>query len=206
MVCSDFCVYGVVQRHLYCVPHYLTGRYVNGVKMEQAKCIVCNENFSSKVDLNKHHLECKAYLLQLTPSFKIEISKRKRKARKLIQGTYEWALSQSLPKNAGRSISAIDLKYTQLDLEKEICRSEREIAMSELVSDKALNRQIVVCHVLQKKINHGCKLELQKRSKRKMQNGKSKKTKPQGTALGSVFDTKYTPFVSGGAPGLGKRA
>ncbi|YCA17075.1 hypothetical protein M1D72_05895 [Vibrio sp. AK197] len=28
LVCSDFCVYGAVQRHLYSVPHYLTGRYV----------------------------------------------------------------------------------------------------------------------------------------------------------------------------------
>lgn len=174
--------------------------------MEQSKCVACDEIFSSKADMQKHHLECKAYLLQLTPSFKSEISKRKRKARKLIQGTYEWALSQPLPKNAGRSISAIDSKYTQLELEKEICRSEREIAMSELVSDKTLNRQIVVCHVLQKKVNNGCKVEFQKLSKRKKKNGKSKKTKPQGTALGSIFDTKYTPFVSGGAPGLGKRA
>ena len=27
LVCSGFCVYGVMQRHLYSVPHYLTGRY-----------------------------------------------------------------------------------------------------------------------------------------------------------------------------------
>ncbi len=29
LVCSKFCVYGVVQKHLYSVPHYLTGRYVS---------------------------------------------------------------------------------------------------------------------------------------------------------------------------------
>ncbi len=29
LVCSEFCDYGVVQRLLYCVPHYLTGRYVS---------------------------------------------------------------------------------------------------------------------------------------------------------------------------------
>ncbi|WP_140201494.1 hypothetical protein [Vibrio parahaemolyticus] len=28
LVCSGFCVYEVVQKHLYSVPHYLTGRYV----------------------------------------------------------------------------------------------------------------------------------------------------------------------------------
>ncbi|MDF4290233.1 DUF3265 domain-containing protein [Vibrio parahaemolyticus] len=26
LVCGEFCDYGVVQRHLYSVPHYLTGR------------------------------------------------------------------------------------------------------------------------------------------------------------------------------------
>ncbi|MFH4357293.1 DUF3265 domain-containing protein [Vibrio diabolicus] len=26
LVCSKFCVYGVVQKLMYCVPHYLTGR------------------------------------------------------------------------------------------------------------------------------------------------------------------------------------
>ncbi|MCV5371385.1 hypothetical protein OFD18_24645, partial [Escherichia coli] len=29
LVCSGFCVYGVVQRLFYGVPHYLTGRYVS---------------------------------------------------------------------------------------------------------------------------------------------------------------------------------
>nr|WP_275725961.1 DUF3265 domain-containing protein [Vibrio furnissii] len=30
LVCSGFCVYGVVQRLFYGVPHYLTGRYALG--------------------------------------------------------------------------------------------------------------------------------------------------------------------------------
>ena len=34
LVCSGFGVYGVVQKHLYSVPHYLTGRYVLGGRME----------------------------------------------------------------------------------------------------------------------------------------------------------------------------
>lgn len=34
LVCGEFCDYGVVQKHLYSVPHYLTGRYVLGGKME----------------------------------------------------------------------------------------------------------------------------------------------------------------------------
>ncbi|TOH04613.1 hypothetical protein CGI88_14310 [Vibrio parahaemolyticus] len=27
LVCREFCIYGVMQKHLYRVPHYLTGRY-----------------------------------------------------------------------------------------------------------------------------------------------------------------------------------
>ncbi|EGQ8088930.1 hypothetical protein MOU99_004242 [Vibrio vulnificus] len=36
LVCSEFCVYGVVQKLLYGMPHYLTGRYVLRVKMKQS--------------------------------------------------------------------------------------------------------------------------------------------------------------------------
>ncbi|MCS0217500.1 hypothetical protein, partial [Vibrio alginolyticus] len=180
-----------------------------GGNMNQFRCLACDLVLPSQADLHKHELKCRDYLIQLKPSFKAEMPKKKKKARALIIGTYEWALSMPTPQKATKSMTAIDIKYSQIALEKEVIRSERQIANAELISDRLANRQIIVSHVLKRKIEKASKeraeqkqlLKQQKRSKVKVT-----KNKPQGSALGGVFDTKFSPFVSGGAPGLGKRA
>ncbi|EEZ81475.1 hypothetical protein VMC_36780 [Vibrio alginolyticus 40B] len=100
---------------------------------------------------------------------------------------------------------ALDEKYTRIDLEKEILRAERKIAFNDSVSEMAVNRQIVVCRVLKKKIERDIKKQAELDTQKK-QKAQRRRDKAQGSALGGVFDTKYSPFVSGGAPGLGKRA
>lgn len=173
--------------------------------MEQFKCEACDDVLSSKGERKQHQLKCKAYLLQLKPSFKSEIPKKKHRARAKVQGTYEWALTKSCPKNSSKLMSDLDLKYTKIKLEKEVCRAERRIALNESVPEIAINRQIVLCRVLKKKIELATKKELELEHQKK-QKEKSRRDNAQGSALGGVFDTKYSPFVSGGAPGLGKRA
>ena len=49
LVCSGFCVYGVVQKPLYSMPHYLTGRYETGMKFEHKKVEPSNRDFQSLV-------------------------------------------------------------------------------------------------------------------------------------------------------------
>lgn len=180
--------------------------------MEQFKCMGCSLLFSSKGENSKHQLKCKNYLLKTEPSFKVELSKKKRRARASVQGTYEWALRMPLPKNSKKSLLALDQKYSRVALEKVVHRLEREIAFGESVLEKCLNRQIVASRVLKAKIEIASRLKVeshlqQKRSEdEKRAKERAKSDKAQGSALGGVFDSKYSPFVSGGAPGLGKRS
>lgn len=173
--------------------------------MSQFVCEACSTSFSSNGSRKQHYLKCKEYLLQLSPSFKADIPAKKYRARSKIKGTYEWAITKSCSKNSHELMSVLDEKYTRIDLEKEILRAERNIAFNESVSEMTVNRQIVVCRVLKKKIERDFKkqAELDTQEKQKAQR---RRDKAQGSALGGVFDTKYRPFVSGGAPGLGKRA
>ncbi|MEZ8547366.1 hypothetical protein AB6D12_07690 [Vibrio cyclitrophicus] len=177
--------------------------------MNQFRCLACDLVLRSHAALHQHELKCRDYLIQLKPSFKVEMSKKKKKARALIVGTYEWALSMPIPQKATKSMTAIDQKYSQIALEREVLRSERQIATAEVISDKTANRQIIVSHVLKRKIEKASKERAEHKQLLKQQKSnkvKTTKNKPQGSALGSSFDTKFSPFLSGGAPGLGKRA
>ncbi|HDM8235705.1 TPA: hypothetical protein P0E28_005212 [Vibrio campbellii] len=173
--------------------------------MDQFVCEACSTSFSSKGSRKQHYLKCKAYLLQLSPSFKTDIPAKKYRARSKIIGTYEWAITKSCSKNSHELMLALDEKYTRIDLEKEILRAERKIAFNDSVSEMAVNRQIVVCRVLKKKIERDIKKQAELDTQKK-QKAQRRRDKAQGSALGGVFDTKYSLFVSGGAPGLGKRA
>ncbi|MBS9974354.1 hypothetical protein [Vibrio alginolyticus] len=180
--------------------------------MEQFKCSCCDENFSCNDERNYHESNCKGCFLKIEPSFRAQLSKKKRRARGSVQGSYEWALRQPLPKNSKKFRLAIDSKYTRVELEKEVLRLEREIAFSQLVPEKNLNRQIVFSHVLKQKILTASKImsdtDIQNKidAEHKKLKEQIKRDRSQGSALGDEFDTKYSLFVPGGAPGLGKRA
>ncbi|CAM2999975.1 hypothetical protein [Vibrio mytili] len=180
--------------------------------MEQFKCSGCDELFSCNTERNHHQLNCKKYFLKIEPSFRAQLSKKKRRARASVQGTYEWALRQPLPKNSKKFRLATDSKYIQSDLEEMVLQLEREIALTQLVSEKNLNRQIVVSHVLKQKILEASEImadtDLQKKveAEHKKLKEQRKRDRSQGSALGGDFETKFSLFVPGGAPGLGKRS
>ncbi|KDM91817.1 hypothetical protein [Photobacterium galatheae] len=180
--------------------------------MKQFKCTGCGLLFSSEVDNNQHQSECQNYILKIEPSFKIKHSKKKRQLRASVQGSFEWALRMPLPKNSKKFLMAMDEKYSQADLEKEVLRLEREIIFGKSDSEKCLNRQIVASHLLKQKIAISVKIKMevelqQKRdAEQKKVKGQAKRDRTQGSALGGEFDKRCGLFVSGGAPGLGKRA
>ncbi|MBE4066374.1 hypothetical protein HJ118_22770 [Vibrio parahaemolyticus] len=95
----------------------------------------------------------------------------------------------------------MDKKCSTLDLEKEVVTLERKLVSKMELSKNDLNRQIVLSHLLKQRIEKAPMLrELDKQIEQR------KRDRSQGSALGSQFDQKYSLFVSGGAPGLGKRA
>ncbi|ELU9055227.1 hypothetical protein SD641_004645 [Vibrio parahaemolyticus] len=154
----------------------------------------------------------KSVLLKIEPSFKGQVSKKKQKARALVKGSYEWALRQPLPKNSKKFRLAIDSKYTRSDLEKEVQQLENEIAFTQPVSEKTVNRQIVMSYVLKEKIIQASKaivaskLDNKIEIERKKLKEQTRRDRSQGSALGSEFDQKFSIFVPGGAPGSGKRS
>ncbi|GEK16217.1 hypothetical protein [Aliivibrio fischeri] len=180
--------------------------------MVRFDCNGCKLSFSSEAKRNQHQLDCTLFLLKLGPSFRIKMSKKKLRVRASIQGSYEWALRTTLPKNSKKCRLAMDKKYNQADLEKEVIKLEREIALSKSISEKCLNRQIIASHLLKQKIENNSKLkvEMELQKKREIEQKKltdqAKQDRAQGSALGGIFDNKYSLFVSGGAPGLGKRS
>lgn len=192
--------------------HHFNTSVSEGEAMEQFKCSGCDELFSFNTERNHHQLNCKRYLLKIEPSFRAQLSKKKRRARASVQGSYEWALRQPLPKNSKKFRLVTDLKYTQSDLEEMVLQLEREIAFIKLVSEKSLNRQIVVSHVLKQKIQEASEIMADTDLKKKIEaehkklKEQRKRDSSQGSALGGEFDTKFSVFVSGGAPGLGKQS
>ncbi|HGF4932047.1 TPA: hypothetical protein ACF5BV_004858, partial [Vibrio parahaemolyticus] len=174
-----------------------------GGEMDQFECRYCQTIFISIAERDKHTSRCAGRLLKITPSFKTKLSPKNERVRSRIKGSYEWALKKRLPKSetVSKFWAVMDKKCSTLDLEKEVVTLERKLVSKMELSKNDLNRQIVLSHLLKQRIEKAPMLrELDKQIEQR------KRDRSQGSALGSQFDQKYSLFVSGGAPGLGKRA
>ncbi|MEC4729128.1 hypothetical protein HWQ46_26860 [Shewanella sp. D64] len=146
------------------------------------------------------------------PLFKTNKTKNERKSRSKIIGSYEWALKQSWPKSSSKFRSEVSKNYDRIKLENEIIRLENEIAFGHSITGRSLNRQIVLSKVLSQRIAKDSQLAIENKRKDKIEaeakelRAQKRRDQAQGSALGDSFDKRYSIFMPGGAPGLGKRS
>ncbi len=175
--------------------------------MSVFSCPECGWPFKAPTEQKKHNKRCvrKAYLAG--PSYKSDIPKGLLKARRTIEGTYEWALLQS-NKATSNKLKIAFTSTPKEKLAKEIERLESILAFNENCSDKELKRLIAISHAfssIQNQVSQSDKKNLRKAAVRDL----NSKLKPDKNMSNDIMDVYFKSGVravrSGGLPSLGKK-
>ena len=174
--------------------------------MSVFSCPECGWSFKDPSEQKNHNKRCVRKAYRAGPSYKTNISKSFLKARKTIEGTYEWALLQS-NKATPNKLKIAFTTTPKEKLAKEIERLESILVFNESRTDRELKRLIAISHAfstITNQLTQSDKKKLRKAAVRDL----NSKLKPDTHMSNDIMDVYFKSGVravsSGGLPSLGK--
>ena len=175
--------------------------------MSVFSCPECGWPFKAPSEQKNHNKRCVRRAYRAGPSYKTNISKSFLKARKTIEGTYEWALLQS-NKSTPNKLKIAFTSTPKDKLAKEIERLESILVFNESRSERELKRLIAISHAfssIQNQVSQSEKQKLRKAAVHDLHSKLKPDTRMSNDIMDVYFKSGVRAVTSGGLPSLGKK-